>query len=74
MNYEDFRTGLTFAAVAEMLRQEARVKFETTGERMFITRSTVLGRWHQIKRESFAAYKRYGGSNDDAHKAGSAYA
>lgn len=57
--YDDFRTGLTFQAVRELLDVEARAKFEATGERMFITRSTVLGRWHQIKRESWRHYRRY---------------
>lgn len=61
MTYDQYRTGLTFAAVSQALHVEARNVFETEGRRMFITRRTVLGRWHQIKRESFAAYVRHAG-------------
>lgn len=57
MTYDEFRTGLTFRCVFEMLRVEAMQK-EAQGERMFITRHTVLGRWHQIKRESYEGYRR----------------
>lgn len=55
--YDEYRTGLTFGAVFQMLKAEANQKWEA-GERMFITRHTVLGRWHQIKRESYEGYRR----------------
>ena len=56
--YADFRTGLTFKAVLHGLKAEARHVMEREGRRMFITRHTVLGRWHQIKKESYAGYLR----------------
>lgn len=52
-DYARFRTGETFATVRAALDQEARHLFHTTGERMFITRRTVLGRMHQIKQTQF---------------------
>lgn len=58
MTYDTYRTGLTFRDVRQMLRVEAQHVFEREGRRMFVTRRTVLGRWHQIKRESYAATKR----------------
>ena len=57
VSYDEFRTGLTFACVFQILKREALVKWEA-GERMFITRHTVLGRWRQIKLESYDAYCR----------------
>ena len=48
VEYNEFRTGLTFRDVSQMLHLEADRKYNQ-GEYMFITRHTVLGRWHEIK-------------------------
>lgn len=56
MRYEDFRTGLTFRDVREMLKIEAQQKYER-GEYMFVTRATVLGRWHELKLEMFEHFE-----------------
>lgn len=56
VDYDTFRVGLNFADVAQLLDVEARNRFASTGERMFITRRTILGRLHQIKRETYASY------------------
>lgn len=56
VDYDTFRVGLTFADVAQLLDVEARNRLASTGERMFVTRRTILGRLYQIKRESYAAY------------------
>lgn len=58
MNYSDFRTGLTFGAVFQELKVEQMGAFEREGRRMFITRHTVLGRWHQHKLTGWAIYQR----------------
>ena len=58
LDYADFRTGLTFAEVWLSLDAEARSRFNATGERMFVTRRTVLGRWRQLKLSSYRAYLR----------------
>ncbi|MEW6508398.1 MAG: hypothetical protein AB1432_11690 [Bacteroidota bacterium] len=46
--YRDFKTGLTFKEVYSMLKIEQTKKYER-GVYMFITRHTILGRWHEIK-------------------------
>jgi hypothetical protein len=48
-----------------MLAVEATTKFDSTGERMFVTRRTVLGRWYQLKRESWEAYQAYKNTEGD---------
>jgi hypothetical protein len=63
MTYDEFRTGLTFGVVSAGLHAEAQQHFWATGERRFITRRTVLGRWHQIKRASWNAYLQRRGSD-----------
>jgi len=50
--YRELKTGLTFASVSRDLAIEQRNKRENF-EYMFITRHTVLGRWHQYKQEMF---------------------
>ena len=50
--YKEFRTGMTFDGVRQELNLEAREQYER-GLYMFITRATVLGRWHQHKMEAF---------------------
>lgn len=47
--YAKFRTGLTFGDVRRMLAVEQRQTRDYTGDYMFVSRSTVLGRWHEIK-------------------------
>ena len=57
ISYEDFRTGLTFADVRELLKYEQDQAYEN-GTYMFVSRSTVLGRWHQMKQQMYEQYKR----------------
>lgn len=57
--YAAFRTGYTFAEIAQELRREAAQAFELEGRRMFWTRRTVLGRWMQRKGELYASYCRW---------------
>ncbi len=57
ISYEDFRTGLTFADVRELLKYEQDQAYEN-GTYMFVSRSTVLGRWYQIKQQMYEQYKR----------------
>lgn len=54
--YHRFRSGLDYGDVAEGLRAESWRVFEREGRRMFVTRHTILGRWHEIKRHSYLAY------------------
>lgn len=53
--YEDFNTGLTFAAVRELLGFEQQAAYDA-GQYMFVSRGTVLGRMHQLKQEQYARY------------------
>jgi len=41
-----------------MLGIQARRKYEVTGEYMFITRHTVLGRWRELKLEAWNQFQR----------------
>jgi len=50
--YKTYRTGLTFKRVRQMLYQEQTERINS-GDPMFVTRHTVLGRWHQIKQLEF---------------------
>lgn len=59
--YENFRTGLTFAEVYQELWAEVE-----RGERRHITRATVLGRWHEIK---LKMWRYYGENNSVPEKA-----
>ena len=52
VEYNEFRTGFTFGEVREMLQHEANKRY-ARGEYMFITRATVLGRWHEIKQKMY---------------------
>jgi hypothetical protein len=51
-DYNNFRTGYNFKSVRKMLSHEQKQKY-LKGLYMFITRATVLGRWHQIKIEMY---------------------
>lgn len=57
-DYDAFRTGLTFVEIWEMLKIEQR-----EGKRRHITRHTILGKWHEIKKrmykEAIEQYERY---------------
>ena len=53
--YNNFRTGLTFKQVSQILYRIQRALSEK-GEYMFITRHTVLGRWMEIKKDMFSLY------------------
>ena len=52
-SYQQYRTGLTFREVRKNLSREQHQKYER-GEYMFVTRATVLGRWHEIKLKMFS--------------------
>ncbi len=62
--YDRFRTGLTFTDVRGMLAEE-QVDPELRGERKFVTRATVLGRWHEIKLTMYEYYQRSENETDD---------
>ena len=49
IKYSDFRTGFNFNDIRQLLYRESKKKREKFNEHMFITRKTVLGRWHEIK-------------------------
>lgn len=63
--YDRFRPGIDFAETAQELAIEARNHFERTGERMFVTRRTVLGRMHQKKQTAWRARKKPWSLDDD---------
>jgi transcription initiation factor TFIID subunit TAF12 len=58
ITYKEFKTGFTFNDIRQMLKLEANRKYQR-GIYMFITRHTVLGRWHQIKREMYYREMQY---------------
>jgi hypothetical protein len=49
-NYRDFKTGLSYYEVWQVLRQETE-----TGKRTHVTRHTVLGKWHEMKLSMYEA-------------------
>jgi hypothetical protein len=51
IEYDQFRTDLSFVEIWEMLKIE-----KNEGKRSHITRHTVLGKWHEIKIKMFEAY------------------
>lgn len=57
MTYDDFRSGLTFADVREILKSEQNQAYQR-GQYMWVSRGTVLGRWRQYKLEMWEAYQR----------------
>ncbi len=64
VDYEDFKTGLTFAAVRERLGFEQDAAYEA-GQYMFVSRSTVLGRMHQLKQDQYRRYLDYYQEGDE---------
>ena len=55
--YHKYRTGLTFEAVRAILSVEQDAE-RAKGLYMFVSRSTVLGRWTELKRKMYAHYER----------------
>ena len=55
--YEDFRSGTNWQEIREELSREQRVA-RAAGLYMFVSRGTVLGRWHQRKREAYRRHVR----------------
>lgn len=53
--YEDFKTGLTFGDVRELLEHEQN-QARRLGQYMFVSRSTVLGRWREMKQRQYERY------------------
>lgn len=53
VDYEDFRTGLTFGTVRQMLW----VGSDDPKDWRYKRRGTVLGFWHQIKLQLYAEYE-----------------
>ena len=51
-DYQEFRTGYSYADIYQMLRYECE-----QGKRRHVTRHTVLGKWHEIKLSMFEAIK-----------------
>ena len=56
--YDKFRTGLSFYIVRMELAYEQR-RARANGEYIFVTRRTVLGRWHQHKLTMYAQYEYF---------------
>ena len=56
VTYEQFRTGLTFKDVRELLWHEQQA-VKDTGNYMFVSRGTVLGRWHEIKKSMWHRFQ-----------------
>ena len=60
ISYDKFRTGLTFQDIRDLLKLEQDAKY-AEGKYMFVTRKTVLGRWHEIKLRMYSdEEKAYG--------------
>jgi hypothetical protein len=57
MTYASFRAGMTFGDIRRELQGE-QTAAAARGDRMFVTRKTVLGRWCYYKRSMFEAYTR----------------
>lgn len=55
LSYDRFRLGMTFRQVRDYLAHEQRQARES-GLYMFVSRSTVLGRMAQYKREAYTHY------------------
>lgn len=53
--YEQFRSSWDFASVRELLSHEQDQEYQA-GRYMWVSRSTVLGRWHELKLAEYARY------------------
>lgn len=60
-DYDEFRTGLTYRDVWEMMRNDD----EDRSTWKYKRRGTVLGAWHQLKLQLYERAKSIAG--DDAH-------
>lgn len=55
--YEDFRTGLTFGAVVEILWAEREADYARWGQyKGWVRLRQVKGKWHTLKVEMYAHY------------------
>ena len=52
ISYKDFRTDLTFYDVRQILWSWS----DNPKDWKHVSRSTVLGKWHEIKRKMYACY------------------
>lgn len=57
--YEEFRTGLTFKDVRRILADE-QVAAAANGDRMYVRRNGVLGRFREIKLQMYDYVMRHG--------------
>ena len=51
-NYTNFRTGYSFREIRRELSFEQQLQ-KRNGCYMFVSRHTVLGRWHELKKQLF---------------------
>ena len=67
--YDEFRAGYTWDSVRDMLGGEQDAAYEA-GQYMWVTRATVLGRWHELKLDQYdrylEAYEDFTGSEREA--------
>ncbi len=65
MDYDQFRTGMSFGEVYEQLWEERRREYRETGHyKGSPSRGLVLGKWRAIKLEMYASYlSREAGEN-----------
>lgn len=57
IEYKDFKTGFSFNDIRQMLWRESQEKRNKENHYMFITRHTVLGRWHEIKQRMWKEHQ-----------------
>ena len=59
LSYADFRTGLDFGTVREILWHERRAEYASTGQYKGVPRlRQVKGKWHAIKVAMYESYLR----------------
>lgn len=63
LSYEQFRCGQTFESVRTELQGEA-IAARASGDRMYVTRRTVLGRMRQYKLAAYDYYRRHHGEKE----------
>lgn len=57
MTYSEFRSGYTFERVRQQLAGEQQAA-KASGEYMYVTRRTVLGRMHYLKMHAWESYQK----------------
>ncbi len=68
--YDKYRSGLTFETVRELLKAEQNAAY-AAGQYMWVTRATVLGRWHELKLDQYDRYlEAYDDFGESGRKAG----